>query len=122
MGASSQENQNVKNLVRRTPDIECTRLYPLWESCSIYRGTDNIQCSLGYNVIKTDSLPHLLETKQTNAVDDWKYRREAHENKHCRAEGAECWSPKFWMDAYCARSHSQSRDLVGVSFSIEVDI
>lgn len=91
-----QKYQDMKNLVRTTPDVEMSWLQPLRHAClenlvssvvhrkaifgeqvtnSVDTGTKNIQKTLQKHPSESDLTIHLLYSEQAQSMEDWENSR-----------------------------------------------
>lgn len=66
----SNQNQNMKDLMTRSPDIERPWAESFGNSASVEAGSNNVQQTLSKDMRKTDRAVHLGDAEDDDAVEN----------------------------------------------------
>lgn len=70
MDRRSNQDQNMKDLMARTPNIESSGTKSFWNSAGIKTGSNNVEKALGEDMRKTDGAVHLGDAKDNDTVEN----------------------------------------------------
>lgn len=106
MGCGGTDDQDVKDLMRTSHDVELAGPQSLWHASCVDGRAKDVKKALEQQPIEADLIGHLRRAVQPQPVDDWKDGRQAHRDKHGCSERPPfgCSKPRQYADASAPES------------------